>query len=405
MSKIRTQEIEILNPENPLESTKVVVPVTGNTKIMCREPYVLEALKLYEGSFNSDELEVISSYESTSYKGICPGYINSLDEERNYADISLSKKHSTTITLSEKSEGNIIEDDFTPGGVIEVVVTKRDGKLTADATSKTAQLERLKMELVKQIETPTVAYTGLVKEVVLNNSRMFNGFIVDINGVKCFMPGSESDVVPLEDYNTLVGKSLYVMPIAKVKESIVVSHKEFLNTKRNAVLDNLESTGKNTMVEGVVSSVKPFGVFILIEECVPTLLSVSEMNEETESKFKNGEIKVGEPINFYIESISKGKVIITQTNSKSEGWNNLKDMVEKDSRYVLKGVVKNTFDNGVVILAPDFNNITFFLSGKVVEMGTMSVGKEVSFKVSNVDTVKKTVRIVTDEISARCSEV
>ena len=62
----------------------------------------------------------------------------------------------------------------------------------------------------------------------------------------------------------------------------------------------------------------------------------------------------------------------------------------------MKGVIKNTFDNGIVVSAPSFNNITFFLSRKVVDMDNVEIGKEVQFGVSNVDTVKKTVRIVTE---------
>ena len=393
MSKIKTQTIEIINPENPLESKKVVVPIKGDKKILCKEPYVLDAMKAYDSSFNIEDLNAIAIYENNRYKGICTGYVNNFNNFS--ADISLSKKHSATIDLSSKNTSSI-KDEMEVGKFIEVVVTKENGKLVADAASKSAQIERLRMELIKQIETPTSAYIGVVKEIVFNGAKVFNGFIVDINGVKCFMPGSESDVVPLEDYNTLVGQSLYVMPVAKVKESIVVSHKEFLNTKRDSVLNNLTNTDKTSVTQGIVSSVKPFGVFILIEECVPTLLSVSEMNEITEDKFKNGQLKVGETIEFYVESVVNGRVTVTQTNSKSEGWNNLKEAVEKDNKYVLKGVIKNTFDNGIVVSAPSFNNITFFLSRKVVDMDNVEIGKEVQFGVSNVDTVKKTVRIVTE---------
>lgn len=393
MSKIKTQTIEIINPENPLESKKVVVPIKGDKKILCKEPYVLDAMKVYDSSFNIEDLNAIAIYENNRYKGICTGYVNNFNNSS--ADISLSKKHSATIDLSSKNTSSI-KDEMEVGKFIEVVVTKENGKLVADAASKSAQIERLRMELIKQIETPTSAYIGVVKEIVFNGAKVFNGFIVDINGVKCFMPGSESDVVPLEDYNTLVGQSLYVMPVAKVKESIVVSHKEFLNTKRDSVLNNLTNADKTSVTQGIVSSVKPFGVFILIEECVPTLLSVSEMNEITEDKFKNGQLKVGETIEFYVESVVNGRVTVTQTNSKSEGWNNLKEAVEKDNKYVLKGVIKNTFDNGIVVSAPSFNNITFFLSRKVVDMDNVEIGKEVQFGVSNVDTIKKTVRIVTE---------
>ena len=59
----------------------------------------------------------------------------------------------------------------------------------------------------------------------------------------------------------------------------------------------------------------------------------------------------------------------------------------------MKGVVKNLFENGVVILSEEFNGITFFLSSKVVELDKLSVGQEVELPVENVDVIKKTVRL------------
>ena len=263
----------------------------------------------------------------------------------------------------------------------------------ADASSKTARIERLRQELIKEIQTPTSAYSGIVKEIVYNDANVFNGFIVDIKGVRCFMPGTESDVVPLNDFNELLGKELYVMPVNQIKESIIVSHKEYLNTLKPSVLDRLINLDKGSVVTGVVSSVKHFGVFILIDECVATLLSVSEMNEITEAKFKSGQLKVGDTIDFYIDSINDEKVIITQTVSKSEGWDRLKETIEKSTDYKLNGVVKNIFDNGIVVLSEEFNGITFFLSSKVVDLNKLSIGQEVELPVENVDVVKKTVRL------------
>ena len=78
--------------------------------------------------------------------------------------------------------------------------------------------------------------TSSFEEVIFNSANSFNGFVVDVSGVKCFMPGSESDVVPLNDYNELVGQTRYVMPISATNESIVVSHKEYLNTLKVSVL-------------------------------------------------------------------------------------------------------------------------------------------------------------------------
>jgi small subunit ribosomal protein S1 len=386
---ILTQRVEIYSDSDPLNSTFVDIPVHKGEKIMCHEPYVVEAMKMYAKACPDSVMEAIDEYERLGkFKDVREGVISNYDEKKATADIALSLKHSVTVNINPNEKVNV-------GDKIDVVVTKARGHLNADASSKTAQIERLKQELIKEIQTPTSAYIGLVKEIVYNGSNVFNGFIVDIKGVKCFMPGTESDVVPLNDFNDLLGKELYVMPVNQIKDSIIVSHKEYLNTKKPSVLDRLLDLDKGSVVTGVVSSIKHFGAFILIDECVATLLSVSEMNEVTEAKFKNGQLKVGDAIDFYIDSINTDdeKVIITQTVSKTEGWDKLKETIEKTQDYKLKGTVKNLFDNGVVVLSEEFNGITFFLSSKVVELDKLSVGQEVELPVESVDTVKKTVRL------------
>ena len=384
---ILTQRVEIFSESDPLNSTFVDIPVHKGEKILCHEPYVVEAFKMYSQACPDEVMEAIAEYEKLGkFKDVREGHISRYNEKSATADIALSQKHSVSVTVNSNEKVNV-------GDKIDVVVTKARGHLTADASSKSAQIERLKQELIKEIQTPTSAYIGTVKEIVYNGANVFNGFIVDIKGVKCFMPGTESDVVPLNDFNDLLGKELYVMPVNQIKESIIVSHKEYLNTLKPSVLDRLLDLDKGAVVTGVVSSIKHFGAFILIDECVATLLSVSEMNEVTEAKFKAGQLKVGDSIDFYIDSISDEKVIVTQTVSKTEGWDRLKETIEKTPDYKLKGVVKNLFDNGVVILSEEFNGITFFLSAKVVELDKLTVGQEVELPVESVDTVKKTVRL------------
>lgn len=387
MGNILTQRVEIFSESDPLNSTFVDIPVHKGEKIMCHEPYVLDALKMYAGSCTDEVLDAIYQYEKVGkFKDVREGSIYRYDDKKSTAEIDLSQKHSVAVEINANEKVNV-------GDKIDVVVTKSVGRLTADASSKTAQIERLRQELVKEIQTPTSAYSGTVKEIVYNGANVFNGFIVDIKGVRCFMPGTESDVVPLNNFNELLGKELYVMPVNQIKESIIVSHKEYLNTLKPSVLDRLINLDKGSVVTGVVSSIKHFGAFILIDECVATLLSVSEMNEVTEAKFKAGQLKVGDSIDFYIDSINDEKVIITQTVSKTEGWDKLKETIVKTPDYKLKGVVKNIFDNGVVVLSEEFNGITFFLSSKVVELDKLTVGQEVELPVDSVDTVKKTVRL------------
>ena len=388
---IKTQTIEIYDDANPLEVRTVTVPVRKGQKIYSHEPYVLDMMKMYDKYCGEDVMGNIMSYEGGSFRDVRVGVVSSFSAEKETATIELSAKHSVSVEYNSKSE------ELELGKRIDVVVSKSKGKITGDATSKTAQLERVKQELIRQVDSPSYAYAGVIKDIIFNTANAFNGFVVEVSGVKCFMPGSESDVVPLNDYNELVGQTRYVMPIAASKESIVVSHKEYLNTLKSKVLDSLIATNSTDLVEGVVSSVKKFGVFIIIGKCVPTLLSVSEMDEDTETKFKNGEIKVDDTIKFYVESVKDDRVTITQTACKSLGWDKLKEVVDNDKNYSIHGTIKNIFENGAVVVANEFNNITFFLSSKVLNLETLSVGSEVILPVENIDPVKKTVRLKINE--------
>ena len=390
---IRTQTIEIYNDVDPLDGKKVTIPVRKGQKIFCHEPYALEAIKMYDNCCSNDVIDNIISYEGNNFRDVRVGVISSFNTERELATIELSAKHSILVDYNSKNEYLEL------GKKIDVVVSKSNGKISGDATSKAAQIERVKQELSRQVDSPSFAYIGIINDAIFNGANSFNGFIVDVSGVKCFMPGSESDVVPLNDYNELIGQTRYVMPISATKDSIVVSHKEYLNTLKTKVIDNLIETKSTEYVEGIVSSVKKFGVFIIIDKCVPTLLSVSEMDEDTEDKFKKGEIKVGDTIKFYVESVKDDRVTITQTACKSLGWDKLKETVDNNKDYNINGIIKNIFENGAVVIAPEFNNITFFLSSKVLNMEKLSVGSEVILPVENIDVVKKTVRLkITEEL-------
>ena len=60
---ILTQRVEIFSESDPLNSTFIDIPVHKGEKIMCHEPYVLEALKMYAGSCTDEVMDAIAQYE------------------------------------------------------------------------------------------------------------------------------------------------------------------------------------------------------------------------------------------------------------------------------------------------------------------------------------------------------
>ena len=177
MSNILTQKVEIFSESDPLNSTIIEVPVHKGEKIMCHEPYVIEALKMYAQYCSDEVLDAIGEYERTGkFKDVREGEVMGYNDKNSTVSIALSQKHSVSVKVNPNEKVNV-------GDKIDVVVSKSRGHLSADASSKSAQIERLRQELIKEIQTPTSAYTGTVKEIVYNSSNVFNGFMVDIKGV------------------------------------------------------------------------------------------------------------------------------------------------------------------------------------------------------------------------------
>ena len=135
---IRTQTIEIYDDANPLDVKYVTVPVRKGQKIFCHEPYVLEAMKMYDKYCGEEVLDGIMSYEGGNFRDVRVGVVSSFSSDKETATIELSAKHSVLVDYNPKSE------ELELGKKIDVVVSKTKGKITGDATSKTAQLERVR---------------------------------------------------------------------------------------------------------------------------------------------------------------------------------------------------------------------------------------------------------------------
>ncbi|MEZ4825071.1 MAG: 30S ribosomal protein S1 [Bacteroidia bacterium] len=95
--------------------------------------------------------------------------------------------------------------------------------------------------------------------------RTKGGFVVDVNGIEAFLPGSQIDVKPVRDFDVYVGRNMEfkVVKINHAYENVVVSHKILIEAKleeqRKEILEKLE---KGQVLEGTVKNMTNFGVFI-----------------------------------------------------------------------------------------------------------------------------------------------
>ncbi len=95
--------------------------------------------------------------------------------------------------------------------------------------------------------------------------RIKGGFVVDLDGVDAFLPGSQVDVKPIRDFDAFVGEvlDLKIVKVNAARKNIVVSRRAIiekeLESKRREILETLE---KGQVRRGVVKNITDFGVFI-----------------------------------------------------------------------------------------------------------------------------------------------
>ena len=136
------------------------------------------------------------------------------------------------------------------------------------------------------------------------------------------MPGSLGGLNKLHNFEAIVGKELIVMPItySNEKQTIVVSHREYLRTMIPTAVENLRENIKEPII-GIVTGTTKFGVFAEFNESLTGLIPKNELDESTLQLFDNRSIRPGDEINFWAkEIISERKIILSQAGPKIDLW-------------------------------------------------------------------------------------
>ncbi len=329
------QEITIQVGESPFDTKKAKVKVPLGTKILCTNNYVLESLSLY--GLNEDIDKNIQKCENEeSY--VARGEVVTISED------NLGNKKSALIDVDSKftafcsllKEPKEIIDQLEAGMVIDVKVkTLSNGTVTASISGAITEVKF--NEILNSIGDKSIKFSGKIIELING------GYWVDILGIKCFMPGSLAGLNKLWDFESLVGKTLNVIPISysDEKNTIIVSHREYLSTLIPEAIGELNKNIKNQL-NGIVTGTFKAGVFAEFNQCLTGLIPSTELDEETLERFNKNEIKPGELIQFWTkEIISNKKIILTQKGPSENVWDNIGERY-KPSMVVTGTVTKIT---------------------------------------------------------------
>lgn len=288
----------------------------------------------------------------------------------------------------DKSKETYELSNFNIGDGIDVIITeiakstKNRNPISASFSVWADYIK--KVDIINCIDESGVAYNGYVK------GRIDGGYLVDIDGIETFMPGSLGGMNKIVDFDKLIGKEIYVIPISFIKERdcIVVSHRKYLHTLLESEVDNLE-VGKE--YNGNVTGTAKYGVFVEFNKCLTGLIHKTDLDQETYDRLSNRKIKPGDDITFKLKEISSNtRLILTQKQMASDSdWNMLMSIYA--NREEINGKVLKKLKYGVLVeIIPGINGVIH--ESKL--NGDTTKGTIIKSRVVNIDTEKKKVMLV-----------
>ncbi|MFH1263541.1 MAG: 30S ribosomal protein S1 [Pseudomonadota bacterium] len=265
-------------------------------------------------------------------------------------------REAVTIDIGYKSEGQVSLGEFRHrDGSITVAVgdkvdvflesTEDDEGLVIVSKEKADKL-KIWDEIAEACEKSEVVEGRIVE-------RVKGGVSVDI-GVKAFLPGSQIDLTPIRDLDSLLGKTFQfkIIKFNKMRGNIVLSRRVLLEKAREAQREKtLEVLAEGAILQGTVKNLTDYGAFIDLGG-IDGLLHITDVSWKR-INHPNEVLTVGSTITVKVLKFDqeKERVSLGLKQMSEDPW------AQADMRYPknvrVKGKVVNLTDYGAFIEVED----------------------------------------------------
>ena len=278
--------------------------------VYCHEPYAQELYDMMEAHFNGQVYTPKDQITGSIYN------VKSLTQVSDHevildtfggmsAVVDMNKEHQFIDSIGCSGVKQFMAALKDPEAKEIILQRARTAKVVENRVSiwegVRANIEHDFMEQLKE-GTPKYGYAAHILSV--NNG----GYTVDINGVKCFLPGSLAASGPITDFESLVGKTVNVCVVnfSKQTSNFVVSHKKYLELTLPSRVEHELTPGLRVNVR--VTGQSKNGLFCAIRDAhgeypFASLMHRSTMSPDMESSFDRGEFIVGDMFMAYVHRI------------------------------------------------------------------------------------------------------
>lgn len=348
------------------------VKTKNGDKVYSREPYAQE---LYDKMF---EVEANNKFIPDVNNGqILEGVIYGVSSDYITVDVGYRQ-----LVYVKYDKEPVEVQALKPGEETAVLITQDDSGNLITGTINGGVKHKVFMDLRDGVESGNTAWVGVVKNMIENG-----GYIVNVQGIDCFMPGSLAGINKLSDFSSIIGTEMYVVPVSFSPDrgTLVVSHRKYLQALiPNAIRDlkenmSVEKTGK-------VTGTAKYGIFVEFDQCLTGMIHTNDLDSNTSALFKSREIKPGYEISFKVKDIvSDTKITLTQkTNIEVNPWTDITTRYQIPS--VIEAVVKSKKDYGLFINIED--GVTGLLHISEIGGETMSLfnnGDKITVQINRID--------------------
>jgi len=196
--------------------------------------------------------------------------------------VTTKQNDDVVVDIGFKMEAAIPKSEFSAeewgalgeGSTLQVYIENpenRDGKLVLSKE----KADRMKVwEALKDAHDADTPVEGTIL------SRIKGGLIVDVGGIKGFLPGSQIDLRPVRDLDSLIGQKLamQVIKVNRRRNNIVLSRRVLLEQERDKLREStLANLEPGLLIDGVVKNITDYGAFVDLGG-IDGLLHITDMS-------------------------------------------------------------------------------------------------------------------------------
>jgi small subunit ribosomal protein S1 len=221
--------------------------------------------------------------------------------------VSIDKDY-VMVDIGYKSEGRIPLQEFLSatgeitaktGETVDVLIEKRDDEEGDILLSKDRAAKILVWDEISRIYREDGVIEGKIA------GKVKGGLTVDI-GLPAFLPGSQIDLQPVRDMDSLLGSTFAfkILKYNKKRNNVVLSRRVLLEKEREEQRSTILNTIENDQVlEGVVKNITDYGVFVDLGG-IDGLLHVTDMSWGR-ATHPSELFKVGDTINVKVMNFDR----------------------------------------------------------------------------------------------------